>query len=149
MSRVIVCPHCFTTVAPMRGGECPACSKSTNETGVLDGEYTRVRIRRMDPLPKVCFMCGRHTDRTVQLYCESPANDREAVAYRNMLTAFIGFAMGWGIPAESTSDHGLFRIPRCATCDAKPVALSFRFENEYVDIVGHRELARHIATAKN
>jgi hypothetical protein len=121
VSEIADCPHCYTRVIAMDDGTCPSCRKNSLDAQGVNLNFTIVRIRRSETLPKICFNCGCYADGFITLACKEPRADRESVK-NNKLGGFA-FALLFGIARfdlTSTVNSLDFKVPRC---EAQVVAI--------------------------
>ena len=94
---ILECPHCYRTVSPMRGIECPACHNNVQEPP--DHSLTVIEVGQKSQLPEMCAMCAIHTRRTIRLSSslnyQSGHNDVHAAEVAEGVFR-VGFGMLFG-----------------------------------------------------
>jgi hypothetical protein len=140
LSDIADCPHCFTRMIPMQDGTCPSCRKNTLDTRGLNPNFTVVRLRRGETPPEICFNCGCYTNRYVSLTCEEPRVDRTRVSDGNLIATALGLLFGTLIISPAAVNSLNFRVPRCENCHDLPEHRRMNYEEEWVDIIAHKNL---------
>src|SRR5690349_2527267 len=61
------CPHCFRTVIPLAGGNCPNCRRNVKEPPSFGAGWGAVWITEQSKLPEACCTCDEPCQRTVTI----------------------------------------------------------------------------------
>lgn len=149
---IIECPHCYRTISPMRGAECPACHRDVNQPPLGADQWTVVVVDANTKMPKSCCLCGEETQGSTRIsssqsYRGSGGAAPSARSVFMVVTGillmrpfrcFRGLAYDEGGPKEKgTSGSKVnvsYRIPICGSCsrqhaEVKPLRIDYDYQN--------------------
>jgi hypothetical protein len=157
------CPHCFRTVVPMPGGQCPVCREDTRRPGKHSAERVVLEIGEKSVLPEICCHCAGITRRTVKLTGSAQAaaegggpahryeDDTQAarllvnLAFGSVLTMLASAMVGVLSGDRGGNIHVVVRVRQCAECArqgrVEPVHVDYDYYRMRFAV--HRRFAEH------
>ena len=76
------CPHCFRTIIPLAGGNCPNCRRNVKDAPPQAAGMKSIWIDEKMQLPQVCCTCGERCQRFITVSQSMAYSTTDSRSYR-------------------------------------------------------------------